>query len=109
MGKNCKICGKILGYPNIGLKLVENSIIKSTPENFTPHLTLFKLSRMDFNERKLKQIRKIPEELYVEKWQDQYFGSQKIKSVQLLSRTMPVQENGYYWCHHNFPLNFVHK
>lgn len=96
-------------WQNIGLKLVENSTIKSTPESFTPHLTLFKLSRMDFNERKLKQIKKIPEELYVEKWQDQYFGSQKIKSVQLLSRTMPVQENGYYWCHHNFPLNFVHK
>jgi len=96
-------------WQNIGLKLVENSIIKSTPEIFTPHLTLFKLSRMDFNERKLKQIRKIPEELYVEKWQDQYFGSQKINSIQLLSRTMPVQENGYYWCHHNFPLTFVHE
>ena len=38
---------------------------------------------MDFNERKLKQIKKIPEELYVEKWQDQYFGSQKINSVQV--------------------------
>jgi hypothetical protein len=41
---------------------------------------------MDFNERKLKQIRKIPEELYVEKWQDQYFGSQKINSIQVFSQ-----------------------
>ena len=41
---------------------------------------------MDFNERKLKQIKKIPEELYVEKWQDQYFGSQKINSIQVFSQ-----------------------
>ena len=43
---------------------------------------------MDFNERKLKQIKKIPEELYVEKWQDQYFGSQKIKSVQVFLNSL---------------------
>ena len=41
---------------------------------------------MDFNERKLKKTRKIPEELYVEKWQDQYFGSQKINSIQVFSQ-----------------------
>ena len=41
---------------------------------------------MDFNERKLKQIGKIPEELYVEKWQDQYFGRQKINSIQVFSQ-----------------------
>ena len=43
---------------------------------------------MDFNERKLKQIKKIPEELYVEKWQDQYFGSQKINSVQVFLNSL---------------------
>merc|ERR1711935_361451 len=51
--------------------------------------------------------KKIPVELYADKWQNQYFGCQKINSVQLLSMTKPVQENGYYFCQHTFPLKFV--
>ena len=56
---------------------------------------------MDFNERKLKQIRKIPEELYVEKWQDQYFGSQKINSIQVFSQffflyLLQAKKNPFY-------------
>lgn len=93
-------------WHNIGLKLVENSII-SKMENFTPHMTLMKLSRMDFKVRKKNEIKKIPVELYADKWQNQYFGCQKINSVQLLSMTKPPQENGYYFCQHTFPLKFV--
>ena len=42
---------------NIGLKLVENSIIPKM-EKYTPHLTLMKLSRMNFKERKKNDIKK---------------------------------------------------
>jgi len=72
-------------WQKIGLKLAENFIIRTIPksEDFKPHLTIFKLSRMDFNERKMKQIRKIPEELYMDKWKNQYFGNQKVNSVQV--------------------------
>ena len=69
-------------WQNIGEKLVENSIM-SKMENFTPHLTLLKLSRMNFKERKNNEIKKIPVELYDDKWQNHYFGCQKINSVQV--------------------------
>ena len=91
------------------MKLAENSLIDSYPkeEDFTPHLTVMKLSRMDFKKRKLNNIKKIPIDLYVDKWQNQHFGYQNINSIQLLSMTKPVQENGYYFCQHTFPLKFV--
>ena len=69
-------------WQNIGEKLVENSIM-SKMENFTPHLTLLKLSRMNFKERKNNEIKKIPMELYDDEWQNHYFGCQKINSVQV--------------------------
>ena len=96
-------------WKEIGIKLAENSLIDSYPkeEDFTPHLTVLKLSRMDFKKRKLNNIKKIPIDLYVDKWQNQHFGYQNINSIQLLSMTKPVQENGYYFCQHTFPLKFV--
>ena len=96
-------------WKEIGMKLAENSLIDSYPkeEDFTPHLTVLKLSRMDFKKRKLNNIKKIPIDLYVDKWQNQHFGYQNINSIQLLSMTKPVQENGYYFCQHTFPLKFV--
>ena len=96
-------------WKEIGMKLAENSLIDSYPkeEDFTPHLTVLKLSRMDFKKRKLNNIKKIPIDLYVNKWQNQHFGYQNINSIQLLSMTKPVQENGYYFCQHTFPLKFV--
>ena len=96
-------------WKDIGMKLAENSLIDSYPkeEDFTPHLTILKLSRMDFKKRKLNNIKKIPIDLYVDKWQNQHFGYQNINSIQLLSMTKPVQENGYYFCQHTFPLKFV--
>jgi len=97
-------------WQNIGAKLVENSIIpENAMKNFTPHMTLMKLSRMDFKKRKKNGIKKMPVELYDDKWQNQYFGCQKINSVQLLSMTKPPQKNGYYFCQHTFPLKFVQK
>ena len=55
----------------------------------------------------LNNIKKIPVDLYVDKWKNQHFGYQNISSIQLLSMTKPVQENGYYFCQHTFPLKFV--
>ena len=47
-------------WKDIGMKLAENSLIDSYPEeeDFTPHLTVLKLSRMDFKKRKLNNIKK---------------------------------------------------
>ena len=80
-------------WQKIGLKLAENFIIRTIPksEDFKPHLTIFKLSRMDFNEQKMKQIRKIPEELYMDKWKNQYFGNQKVNSVQVITYLSALQ------------------
>merc|ERR1712200_134020 len=44
-------------WQNIGEKLIENSIM-SKMQNFTPHMTLLKLSRMNFKERKNNEIKK---------------------------------------------------
>ncbi|XP_054924607.1 uncharacterized protein [Dermacentor andersoni] len=62
---------------------------------FRPHLTLAKISRK--MSRKNPAIKKIKEEWYTE-FKDEPFGSQQVKSLQLLCMTKPKDERGYYYC-----------
>ncbi|XP_075525560.1 uncharacterized protein LOC142557526 [Dermacentor variabilis] len=62
---------------------------------FRPHLTLAKISRK--MRRKNPTIKKIKEEWYTE-FKDEPFGSQQVKSLQLLCMTKPKDERGYYYC-----------
>ena len=67
----------------IGTALTDTESTITVVNDYKPHLTVMKLSRMDFKEKKKNKIRKIPGELYADKWQNQHFGSQKINSVQV--------------------------
>ncbi|XP_070396149.1 uncharacterized protein [Dermacentor albipictus] len=62
---------------------------------FRPHLTLAKISRK--MSRKNPAIKKIKKEWYTE-FKDEPFGSQQVKSLQLLCMTKPKDERGYYYC-----------
>ena len=79
----------------IGQNLLENGI--KIEDNFTPHLTVMKLSQMK------KKVKKIDENLYQEFSQD-FFGVQNVKLIELLSMNLPIQDNGYYFCQKEFPL-----
>jgi len=85
----------------IGQCLVENQIIEPNDakiEHFTPHLTLMKLSRM-----KSKTVKKIDMDLF-ESFEQLEFGDQPVEKIQVLSMNLPVQEDGYYFCQHTYPI-----
>lgn len=62
-----------------------------TKDRFTPHLTVAKI---DFK-NKYKGVNKI-NPLFYKDYVNEYFGSQTIESIQLLSMTNPKNEAGYY-------------
>lgn len=63
--------------------------------NFTPHLTIAKIREERQFKKRNRFPRKINPSLYKD-FNDQYFGSQKVQSIQLLSMTDPKDEDGYY-------------
>ena len=92
-------------WAQLAQELIKNEIIEESAKNqFRPHLTLMKLSKMKKPKKGQKRMKKIPPELYVE-YQNAFLGVQKVKSIQLLSMTKPATD-GYYYCQHTFPLNF---
>jgi len=94
-------------WDNLAQKLIENEIIcKSEVKKFKPHLTLMKLSKLKKPKKGEKRLKKIPPELY-EDYKLAHFGTQNVQTIQLLSMTKPVREDGYYFTQHTFPLKIV--
>ena len=88
-------------WTKIGKCLMENNIISSKDaqiENFKPHITIMKLSKME-----TKKISKIQPELHKE-FNNHLFGVQPLQKIEVLSRTHPIQSNGNYHCQHIFSL-----
>ena len=89
--------------------LLHNSIISPKDanfKNFKPHLTLMKLSKINEGKSFREKIQKIPLDMF-EEFKGMKFGSQFAKEIQLLSRDLPVQENGNYYCMKSFKLNII--
>ena len=87
-------------------ELFSNSIIDANDakmENFKPHLTIMKLSKMRRPKKGEEKIKKIPPSMY-EMFKSKTFGIQNVRKIQLLSMTLPQLENGNYYCHQDFPL-----
>ncbi|XP_046393489.1 A-kinase anchor protein 7-like [Ischnura elegans] len=91
------------GEPLTQVKNIHSGLLKAlidegllVTDDFTPHLTIMKMSR-DKSLRK-KRIFKIPKDLYEDKC-DLEFGDQTVRSIQLL-RIGDHKENTYYNCYH---------
>jgi len=85
-------------------KLFENSIISENEakwKNFKPHLSIMRLSLLKSN----NSSPKIPINI-VKPFCNETFGIESVTKIQLLSRTHPVQENGYYYCEKEFSLKY---
>ena len=91
-------------WAKLAEELIKNEIIEESAKNqFRPHLTLMKLSKMKKPKKGQKRMKKIQPDLYIE-YQNAFLGVQKVKSLQLLSMTKPAEASGYYYCQHTFPL-----
>jgi len=96
-----KLCG---GEDMEALKSVVNIVretftkegIPSTDSReFSPHLTVMKLSRNP--KLKRKGIKKIPEESYAS-WVDMSFGEEPVNAVHLCSMNKKREKDGFYKC-----------
>lgn len=69
---------------------------------FSPHLTVMKLSRKPMLRR--KGIKKIPEESYVS-WVDMSFGEESVNSLHLCSMNKKKEKDGFYKCEATVTFN----
>ena len=103
-----KLCG---GEDMEALKSVVNIVretftkegIPSTDSReFSPHLTVMKLSRNP--KLKRKGIKKIPEESYAS-WVDMSFGEEPVNAVHLCSMNKKREKDGFYKCEATVTFN----
>ena len=96
---------------------VSKELVSSSARNFTPHLTIAKMSKMPrgwtqrghkkYHEKRKgrsydkKELRGIDHSAYAELL-DMEFGRQTIEGLELLSMEHPPTEDGYYHCYQRY-------
>ena len=73
---------------------LDNNVSMNSKVDFTPHITLMKLSRC-FKAMRKKQIKKIPLEMYEDN-KTIYFGEEKVTQVLLCSMNHEKEKDGFY-------------
>ena len=73
----------------------KEGIPSTDPREFSPHLTVMKLSRNPRLRR--KGIKKIPEESYAS-WVDMSFGEESVNALHLCSMNKKKEKDGFYKC-----------
>lgn len=73
----------------------KNGFSSTDDRPFTPHLTIMKLSRMQYKRK--KKVKKIPPESY-SSWLDCELGKETVSEVLLCSMIHEADEEGFYHC-----------
>ena len=80
----------------------KEGIPSTDPRDFSPHLTVMKLSRSPMLRR--KGIKKIPEESYAS-WVDMSFGEEPVNALHLCSMNKKKEKDGFYKCEATVTFN----
>ena len=82
-------------YNVLMVEFEESGISFSDKKEYSPHLTLLKLSRK--SSLRKKGIKKVEESVYDE-WLDLYFGEEVVKNLYLCSMQGTKEKDGFYGC-----------